>query len=37
MLQLMRAGNVVCGGGIGGIFGSGSVNCCYSYNRNHKV
>ena len=37
MLQLMRAGNVVCGGGISGVFDSGGVNSCYSYNRNHKV
>lgn len=37
MLWLMRAGNVVFGVGISGVFGSGGVNSCYSYNRNHKV
>lgn len=37
MLWLMRAGNVVFGVGISGVFGSGGVNNCYSYNRNHKV
>ena len=37
MLWLMRAGNVVFGVGISGVFGSCGVNSCYSYNRNHKV
>ena len=37
LLWLMRAGNVVFGVGISGVFGSGGVNSCYSYNRNHKV